>query len=149
MLKKTFMVLILVNLASVLFAQDLAELLRDAAQMIDSINGGSSSQPAQAMPAQLPQGEGQSGQVFFRNKTGYSVVEVYISSTSISSWGENIINGVLYNDGTLTVPFGALLSSEKFDVMFVDSDGDRYIMNNVFIYNGVIFDMTLGNYVSR
>ena len=65
------------------------------------------------------------------NQTGYTIMYLYVSPTSSSSWGEDLLgNSVLSNGSTHRVNLNGH-SSPMFDIKATDEDGDTYTFQNV------------------
>ena len=74
------------------------------------------------------------GQAFsIINELGDSVKELYISQSSMSDWGENLLGDTLLADG-VTVDIllsGAPLATMIFDIAVIMEDGEEYQIKNV------------------
>ncbi|MCX7787380.1 MAG: hypothetical protein N2442_06765 [Spirochaetes bacterium] len=67
------------------------------------------------------------------NRTGYSLVKLYLAPTSRPSWGRNLLKeGMLLNTESVQVALSPIAKKERyFDVMGVDTDGDRYLQSGL------------------
>jgi hypothetical protein len=67
------------------------------------------------------------------NRTGYTLVKLYIAPTSRPAWGGNLLgSGILQDNESIQLSLPPLSSGERFfDIMAVDADGDRYLQSGV------------------
>lgn len=74
--------------------------------------------------------------VTFTNKSGYIFNEVYLSPTSLDTWGEDLLGGttILKSNGTheLEIPTA---SNGVYDVRAVDEDGDLWEFERIPLQN--------------
>lgn len=80
------------------------------------------------------QSEENLGQAFsVINELGSSVKELYISQSSMSDWGENLLGDTLLADGvTVDISLsGAPLPTMVFDIAVIMEDGEEYQIKNV------------------
>jgi hypothetical protein len=60
------------------------------------------------------------------NRTGYTIMYMYVSPASSTSWEEDVLgDGVLPDGETRRVNLNGY-KSPMFDIQLVDSDGDKY-----------------------
>jgi len=70
------------------------------------------------------------------NNTGYTIWEVYISSTASETWGSDRLGAeeVISNGGSVSLQLPYLINVvNRYDIMLVDSDGDSYTKADVLV----------------
>jgi hypothetical protein len=79
------------------------------------------------------------------NKTGYTVYFVYISPTSSSRWGDDVLeDDILRNGQSVTVRLPSPLNiTNRYDIQLEDSDGDTYTKKNVLITPNKTIEFTI------
>lgn len=61
-----------------------------------------------------------------KNKTGYEINEVYVSTPAAKSWGKDILGeGVLANGASKKIKFKPTTSACKWELQVVFSDGEK------------------------
>jgi len=66
------------------------------------------------------------------NKTGYEVMEVYVSPSASDDWEEDVLDeDTLPNGGRITITFDRDEAQCRYDIKLVDEDGDEAIWTNV------------------
>jgi hypothetical protein len=99
-------------------------------------------QPTQTQP--LPNTSGTPSVRIF-NRTGYHVWYAYVSPSSSSEWGRDVLgDDVLMNGENVTVRLSRPLDPQhKYDIRLVDSDGDTYTKMGVDIRGNLDLDFTI------
>ena len=66
------------------------------------------------------------------NRTGFTILMLYVSPSNSSEWEEDVLGaaGTIANDETKRITLNGY-SSPYFDLRAVDTDGDSYIRTNV------------------
>ncbi len=65
------------------------------------------------------------------NRTGYTIMYVYVSPTKSDSWEEDVLGKEVLSDGQTRRVTLTGFRSPVFDIRLVDSDGDKYTFWNV------------------
>jgi hypothetical protein len=81
------------------------------------------------------------------NKTGYTVYFVYVSPTSSSRWGDDVLeNDILRNGQSVTVRLPSPLNNtNRYDIQLEDLDGDTYTKKNVLITPNKTIEFTISD----
>ncbi len=93
-------------------------------------------------------GEGYS-EVRVVNRTGYSLVKLYIAPTSRPAWGRNLLQErTLLDTESMQVVLSPFAQGERFfDVMGVDTDGDRYLQSGVDLSKTSTIEITFRDFL--
>ena len=94
-------------------------------------------------------GEGPGTPVRVVNRTGYALVKLYIAPTSRPAWGGNLLgSGVLQDTESIQLSLPARSSEERFfDVLAVDTDGDRYLQSGVDLSKDSTIQLTFRDFL--
>ena len=65
------------------------------------------------------------------NRTGYTIMYVYVSPAKSDSWEEDVLGKEVLSDGQTRRVTLTGFRSPIFDIRLVDSDGDKYTFWNV------------------
>ncbi|MDO5506587.1 MAG: hypothetical protein Q4F49_09935 [Pseudoxanthomonas suwonensis] len=69
--------------------------------------------------------------VDINNRTGYTIMYVYVSPEASSEWEEDVLGSGVLQDRTSTRVTLRGYGSPMFDIRLIDSDGDSYTFWNV------------------
>jgi hypothetical protein len=66
------------------------------------------------------------------NQTGYRVMEVYVSPTTVDDWEEDVLGkDTLPNNDRVTINFDRNEDRCRYDIKLVDEDGDEAIWTDI------------------
>lgn len=66
------------------------------------------------------------------NKTGYEVMQVFVSPTSVADWEEDVLgDDTLANNARVRINFARDTDSCRYDIKLVDEDGDEAVWTDI------------------
>ena len=83
------------------------------------------------------------------NRTGFTIWYVYVSPTTSTSWGSDILrpDQVLTNGQSINIRLGQPLNqTNRYDIRIIDLDGDSYTKRNVLISNNATITFTFDDF---
>jgi len=95
----------------------------------------------------LPVAAQSSHSLRMENNTGYSIYEVRLSSVDDDTWHRDLLGNGVFSSGSSFTITG--IASGRYDLLFVDSDGDGCEVSDVPIYQNRDFNLTLGWFVDN
>ncbi len=88
-------------------------------------------------------------EVQVENRTGYPLVKLYIAPSSRPAWGRNLLEREILRDTeSRQVHVSALSEGERFfDILGVDTDGDRYLRSGADLTKGLPIVLTFRDFL--
>ncbi len=66
------------------------------------------------------------------NRTGLTIVSVYVSPSNVADWGEDVLDVDILRDGeSVFIEFSPKEKAKKWDLKIVDEDGDEAIWTSL------------------
>ena len=85
-------------------------------------------------------------QIIIVNRTGYTITNVYFSSTADDEWGLDRLaaNAIIRNNQSVTFTLSYPINEvNRYDIMVIDGDGDTYTKLNVRVSNNSRIEFTI------